>query len=368
MMKHSILTLTTLLLATALHAEPVTLWIGTGGKNAKGIYRTVLDTETGTLSEPVLAAEIGSPGFLVLNKDRTRLYSVCSVEKEGSVAAFSIGEDESLTLLNTRPIGDGGAAHLCLDRDGKLLFTAQYGGGSTAVFPIGDDGSLGERSCLVEHEGSGPNEARQQGPHPHWVGTSPDNRFLFVPDLGADKVFIYRIDHANASIEEHGAGIAVPGGGPRHMKFSKDGTRIYLLNELLLSVTHFDYDPEAGTMERVHTLSTLPERLREVPNKASEIRLHPSGKFVYAANRGNDTIAVFAVDDRSGHLAFVEREAIRGSWPRNFNLDPEGRWLVAAGRYSNTLSVFSVDQETGGLVFTGNIVNCPAPICVEHGR
>ncbi|MDF1852142.1 MAG: lactonase family protein [Verrucomicrobiales bacterium] len=348
-------------------AETVTLWIGTGGKNADGIYRTELDTEKGTLSEPTLAAEIGSPGFVTVSPDGKRLYSICNIEK-GSVAAFSIGDDKSLTLINTQLIGDGGAAHLSLDKEGKLLFTAQYGGGSTAVFPILEDGSIGERSDLEEHSGSGPNEARQKGPHPHWAGVSPDNRFLFVPDLGADKVVIYKIDHETATISPHGAGIAVPGGGPRHMKFNAKGDRIFLLNELLMSVTVFAYDAEAGTMEPKQTISTLPEELWEIPNKSAEIRVHPSGKFVYASNRGHDSIAAFAVDERTGHLAFVEREAIRGSWPRNFNLDPSGKWMIVAGRYSNTLSVFRVDQESGGLLFHGKIVNVPSPICVEWGQ
>lgn len=356
------------LLSTLAQAEPVTLWIGTGGGEAKGIYRVALDPESGKLSAPTLAAEVGGPGFLVLNKDRTRLYCVCSIEKEPSVAAYSIGKDESLTLINSQPIGDGGAAHLCLDHEGKILFTAQYGGGSVAAFPVGEDGAIGPRSDLVKHSGSGPNEARQQAPHPHWVGVSPDNRFLFVPDLGIDRVVIYQIDHGAATIERHGECIGVPGGGPRHMKFSKDGSKIYLLNELLMSVTVFDYDAEAGAMEAVQTIHSLPEEMWEIPNKASEIRVHPGGKFVYAANRGHDSIAVFSVDETSGQLSFVEREAVRGAYPRNFNLSPDGRWLVAAGRQSNTLAVFEVNQETGGLLFTTQIVNCPSPICVEHGR
>lgn len=356
-----------LLLATLAHADTVTLWIGTGGGGAKGIYRTDLDTEKGTLTDPVLAAEIGSPGFLTLNSSGTRLYSLCNIDK-GSVAAFTIGEDQSLTLINTQPIGDGGAAHLSLDHEDRILFTAQYGGGSTAAFPILEDGSIGPRSDLEEHTGSGPNESRQKGPHPHWTGVSPDNRFLFVPDLGADKIAIYEINHADATIEPHGAGIAVPGGGPRHMKFSKDGSKIYLLNELLMSVTVFAYDAAAGSMEAVQTISTLPEDLWEIPNKSAEIRVHPSGKFVYASNRGHDSIAAFSVDESTGQLAFIEREAIRGSWPRNFNLDPSGQWMIVAGRYSNTLSVFRVDPNTGSLFFSGNIVNLPAPICVEWGK
>ena len=176
---------------------------------------------------------------------------------------------------------------------------------------------------------------------------------------------IYKIDHEGKKITPHGEGIAVPGGGPRHMKFSDDGKFAYVLNELLLSITVFAYDGKAGTMEAIQTIETLPEELKEIPNKASEIRIHPSGKFVYAANRGHDSIAVFSRDEKSGQLTFVEREAIRGSWPRNFNIDPGGKWLIAAGRYSNTLSLFEISPESGGLLFSGHITNCPSPICIE---
>lgn len=363
-MQHFILTLILLASTSALSASDQTIWIGTGGKGAEGIYKTTLNTANGKLSDPVLAAEIAGPGFLAINKAKTRLYAVCGVDK-GSVAAFRINKDESLTLINTVPTGDGGAAHVSLDQEGEILFSAQYGGGSTAAYAIEGDGSIGAQTSLIEHTGSGPNEARQKSPHPHWSGVSPDNRFLFIPDLGADKVFIYKIDHKAKSIASHGAGIAVPGGGPRHMKFSKDGSKIYLLNEMLLSVTVFDYDAAAGTMTALQTIENLPESLKEIPNKAAEIRVHPSGNFVYASNRGHDSITAFAVDAKSGKLTLVEREAIRGSWPRNFNISPDGKWLIAAGRYSNTLSVFSINQETGGLLFSGNIANVPAPICLE---
>lgn len=362
---HKLLLTVLLTVSTSLlHAEDLTIWIGTGGKGAEGIYKTTLNTNTGKLSEPTLAAEIASPGFLAKSPDGKFLYATCGVDK-GSLAAYAIGEDDSLTLLNTKPTGDGGAAHVSVGATGKLLFSAQYGGGSAAAFKIADDGSIGEQTSLVEHSGSGPNESRQKAPHPHWSGVSPDNRFLFIPDLGTDKVEIYKIDHESGSIASHGAGVTVPGGGPRHMKFSKDGSKVYLLNELLMSITVFDYDAEAGTMTAGQTISTLPEGLQEIPNKASEIRVHPSGKFVYAANRGHDSIAAFSIDDSTGELKFVEREAIRGSWPRNFNIDPSGKWLIVAGRYSNTLSVFEIDQETGNLLFTGEIKNTPAPICLE---
>lgn len=345
-------------------SNPLPLWIGTGGKGSKGIYRTMLDLETGKLTEPVLAAEIGNPGFVALNAERTRLYSLCNIDG-GSVASFAIGADHSLTLLNTQSTGDGSASHLSLDRTGRLLFSAQYGGGSITVYPVSEDGGIGERTQVVKHSGSGPNKDRQEGPHPHFAGTSPDNRFLLVPDLGADQVVIYRIDHETATLATYGSAVLAPGSGPRHLKFSHDGTKVYLVNELSMTVAVFEYDAEGGTMTPLQSIETLPETMWKVPNKAAEIRIHPTGRFVYASNRGHDTITVFSVDEASGLLTYVEREAIRGAYPRNFNLDPTGKWLIAAGRASNTLSIFLIDGETGMLYFTTDVLNVPDPICVE---
>jgi len=350
-------------------AQPATLWIGTTTPRdgqSKGIYRATFDPGTGSLSQPTLAAEIAAPGFLTLHPDGRRLYSVCQLPDGGGVAAFEVSADAtSLRLLNTQPIGDGGAAHLALDRTGRCLFTAQYGGGSVAAFPLNADGRIEPRSALIEHEGAGPDQRRQRGPHPHWTGVGPGNRFLFVPDLGIDRVMLYRFDPAAATLQSHGSGQCPPGSGPRHMKFHPGGKFAYVLNELHLSITAFRFDGQAGTLEPIQTITTLPEPLRETPCSASEIRIHPSGRFVYAANRGHDSIAAFRIDGDSGKLTFVELEAVRGSWPRNFNLDPTGRFLLAAGRNSNTIAVFHIDADTGRLIFTGKSVNCPTPICIE---
>lgn len=370
-MRSIMMSLSLLAIGGSTFAGTATVWIGTTtprGGESKGIYRATMDLDTGVLSKPVLAAEIGSPGFLTLHPNGTRLYSVCQLPdgQGGGVAVFKISEDgESLRLLNTQPIGDGGSCHLTVDKTGLCLFTAQYSGGSVAVFPLDGEGRILPRSQLVEHEGSGPDEVRQKAPHPHWAGVDPANRFLFVPDLGIDQVVIYRIDFETGQLERHGAGRCPPGAGPRHFKFHPNGKMAYVVNELDLSVTVFRYDADAGSLEPVQTISTLPEELREIRSSGSEIRVHPSGKYVYAANRGHDTIAAFRIDPASGKLTFIEREPIRGSWPRNFNLDPTGQWLLAAGRNSNTISVFRVDPDTGGLIYTGNTVNCPTPICVE---
>jgi len=358
------------LLPMTLPAQNIPVWFGTVTPrqategSSQGIYYASFNPNSGKLSAPTLAAKHRSPGFLARHPGGKVIYSVGTVEGKPCVSAFKIN-GELLEVINHQEIGDGGGAHLAVDATGKMLVTAQYGGGSVAAFPLKEDGSIGPRSGLYEHKGgSRVVERRQKSPHPHYVGFSPDNRFAFVPDLGLDQVVIYKVDAANATLTPHGEGICPPGGGPRHMKFHPSAKFAYVLNELTLAVTAFDYDAEAGTMKAIHTVDALPENVEETFLSASEIRMHPSGKFVYSANRGHDSITAFAIDQTTGRLSVIENEPVRGSWPRNFNLDPSGQWLLAAGRDSNTVAVFKVNQETGGIVYQRHTVAVPSSICV----
>lgn len=358
-------------------AESIDVWFGTGtsrGGLSQGIYHARFDTNSGKLSRVGLAAEAENPGFLTLHPTKEILYSTGGPQGSGTVSAFRIvtGNDGStLEFMNSQQVGDGSATHLSTDHEGKVLLTAQYGGGSTAIFPLADDGSIQPRAQLVKHEGgSGVVPGRQESSHAHWAGVSPDNRFAFVPDLGLDKVVIWKLELEKPGISPHGFGICPPGGGPRHMKFHPNGDVIYVLNELALTVTAFHYDAAAGTMTPFQTIETISEeaKAKEVFNSASEIRVHPNGKFVYAANRGNDTVTAFGVDPATYELSFIDRVPVRGGHPRNFNLDPTAKWLLAAGRDSHTVAIFSVDDESGVLTFTGDIAMVPSPICVLFGR
>lgn len=348
-------------------ADSFDVYFGTGGRTSKGIYQARLDSKTGKLTQPKLAAEIGSPGFLAMHPNQSVIYAVAN-RGEPCVAAFQIKDDASLKLLNIEPIGDGGGAHLSVHPSGKFLLTAQYGGASTALFPLKKNGRIGERTELHEHSGaSGVVANRQNAPHPHWTGFSPDGRFAFVPDLGTDQIVIYKVDLEKVSIEPHGFAHSLPGAGPRHMRFSADGKFIFLLNELNLSITSFAYNSEKGTAERQTTIPTLSQSIKEKEafNSASEILIHANGRFVYSANRGHDSISVFRVNQKNGELFAIEVEPIRGSWPRNINLDPSGQWLLAAGAHSNTISVFRIDSQSGELSFqTRGIINIPSPICI----
>ena len=206
------------------------MWIGTTtprGGPSKGIYHATLNTDNGKLTRPSVVAEMNSPGFVTLHPNGKVLYATGNLGGTPSVVAYRIrrtGGQVGLALLNSQPVGDGGAAHLATDRTGKVLITAQYGGGSTAIFPLAEDQSIGARSQLLKHEGGSRVVAgRQDKSHAHWVGTSPDNRFVFVPDLGLDKVMIYRLDAEQAKLTQHGFGQSPAGGGPRHMKFHTSG-------------------------------------------------------------------------------------------------------------------------------------------------
>lgn len=348
----------------------VDVWLGTSGhKLSKGIYHTTLNTENGKLGESRLVAEVRGPGFLAKHPKLPSLYAVGTLNGEPSLIAYKIESGTvgaGLMLLNSAAIGDGGAAHLAVDATGRTMITAQYGGGSVGVFSLNDDGSINERTQLIEHSGGSQVRPNQKSPHPHWTGFSPDNRFAFVPDLGKDEVIIYAVDAAASKLTLHGTGAVPPGAGPRHMKFHPNGQWIYVLNENDVSVTVFDYDAQAGTMTAKQTIPAVPKEqlFREQTFSASEIRVHPNGRFVYSANRGHDTVTAFRVDAESGELTVVEREHVRGGRPRNFNLDPSGHWLLAGGQDSHTLASFAVDTETGELMYNHSVIHTPSPICV----
>ena len=199
------------------------------------------------------------------------------------------------------------------------------------------------------------------------IGSAPTQptAILFVPDLGSDRIAIYEIDFEDGKLIPHGHGTCPPGSGPRHFVFHPNGRFAYVINELHISVTAFEYDAKAGTLKAIQTIDSLPEDLRETQSSGAEICIHPGGKLLYVSNRGHDSISAFRIDPETGRLTFIEREPIRGSHPRAFNLDPKGEWLLAAGRDSNTISAFRIDEKSGGLVFSGKIVNSPAPISVE---
>jgi 6-phosphogluconolactonase len=341
---------------------------------SRGIYAVRLDSATGALSAPVLAAETPNPTFLAWRPDGRVLYALGEGPEPGGktgggVAAFAFDAASGrLAPLNSRGTGGGGSTTmLATDATGRMLVTVSYGAGYVASFPLAADGRLGESASLLAHAGPlGPNKTRQEKPHPHSVTISPDNRFAMVADLGLDRVLIYRLDPATGALTPHDpAFIATPPGtGPRHTKFSRDGRFFYILNEIDGSISVCAYDAAHGAGTPVQHISTLPAGFKVTdPDRAAEIRVHPSGRFVYASNRGHDSLAVFAVR-ADGTLQLIEITPCGGKQPRNFALSPDGNWLVCANQNSNNLVVFQVDPVTGRLTASVHSVTVPQGVCV----
>jgi 6-phosphogluconolactonase len=351
------------------------VYVGTYTRqDSKGIYAYRFLPATGKLTPIGLVGETENPSFLALHPNHRFLYAVNEIsnyegQSAGSVSAFSIDvKTGMLTALNKVTTRGTIPAHLVVDKTGKSLVVANYGSGSVAVFPLNADGSVGAASAFVQHTGlnTGP---RQKGPHAHAVTLSPDNRFVFVPDLGLDQVLSYRLDPAKGTLTPNDPPFAkvTQGSGPRHFVFHPDGQFAYTLSEMGSLVTVFAYDRAGGTLKDLQTISTLPKDFSGT-NNAAELEVHPSGRFLYASNRGHDSIAVFAIDPRAKTLTPVEHVPTQGKMPRNFAIDPTGAYLLAANQNSNNIVLFRIDQKTGRLTPTGDDLKTPSPVCLTFLR
>jgi 6-phosphogluconolactonase len=362
---------TYLLMLSPLAGKPLDVFFGTGGRGAEGIYHATFNPENGRFSTAKLAAEIGSPGFLAHHPDGKKIYAVARWDKQAGAVGYQVLPNGELKEFTRMACPDGGGAHVAVHPSGKFLLTAQYGGGSVALFPLDGEGKLGQPTVTEHQGGSKVVEGRQKSPHPHWCGFSPDGKYALVPDLGIDQIVIYKVDLKKPAITRHGVGQSVPGGGPRHMRFSIDGKFIYLLNELTLSVTTFAWDAKKGTAKALSTTPALSEesKMVETFNSSAEILVHPNGRIVYSSNRGHDSVSVYQANPKTGKLKVVQVQPIRGAFPRNVNLTPDATWLLAAGADSNTVAAHQVDPKTGKLLYLrGSIVNVPSPICILFAK
>lgn len=354
-MKHLLLLL---ILATSFaHARPV--YIGTG---ADGIYLASFDEKTGVLSEPKLAVAYPNPGFLAMHPGKPVLLSVGGGD---TVASFSIAVDDSLTLLGSAPSGGKGPCHLAIDGSGRTLAVANYGDGSFATIRLDANGKPGEIISLEKATGSGPNTKRQEAAHAHGVYFDNANRFLYVPDLGIDKVLIHKFDPATSALSENDPAemISPPGGGPRHMAFSPDEKHAYVINELTNTVSVAEFDAETGALKPIQEINTLPDEFSGA-NTTAEIEVHTNGHFVYGSNRGHDSIVVYKRDTESGKLTLLQHAPCGGKTPRHFKIDPSGKWLICGHQNSDTISVLSLDPATGMLGEPKSTVSAPKPICI----
>lgn len=356
------------------YSEPILF--GTGQVvqgRGKGIYRFRFDPEAGALELDGITEGVRNSSYLAFDPGRRFLYCVNEFKEfegmaSGAVSAFAIDPDTGdLRFLNMKASHGTDPCHLTVDATGRFLLVANFASGSVCVLPINADGSLADASQVIQHEGSSVDPKRQAGPHAHAVTLDRANRFLFVPDLGMDKVMIYAFDATSGRLTANPAQpflATKPGAGPRQMAMHPGGALAYLINELNSTVTACRYNSDAGSLSEIGTVSTLPAGF-DGDSTCAEIQIAPSGRFLYGSNRGHNSIAIFAIDPDAGTLTPVGHESTRGEIPRNFEVSPTGAFLAAANQDSNTVVMFRVDQETGRLTATGNVVEAGTPICVR---
>ena len=364
---------------TAAQHDLLLVYIGTYTRaephvhgRAAGIYLYQLDRATGALTYRNTFGGVVNPSFLAIHPSGRSLYAVNEVSEfagraGGAVSAFAIDPHSgALTALNQQPTHGAGPCHLSLDRSGRWLLVANYGGGSVTVLPIADAGHLGAPSAVVQHQGHSVDPARQQAPHAHSVVVDPTNRFVLVADLGLDKIMMYRLDETRGRLQPHDPPWASvqAGAGPRHLAFHPRGHYLYCINELDSTLTVFAYDAQRGALQAIQTLATLPPGA-ERRNFCADVHVAPSGRFVYGSNRGHDSIAIFAVDDQQGTLTAIGHVATQGRTPRNFGIDPTGDFLLVANQDSDTILSFHIDAATGRLMPTGHVAEVPTPVCVR---
>jgi len=331
-----------------------------------GIHVCRLDRTSGRMEVAATVRGDANPSFLAIDRRRGRLFAVNetdSLSGGGAVAAYALdGATGGLRLLNRQPAGPL-PCHVSVHPDGLLVAAASYLAGSAALFRVAPDGSLAPALDVVRHTGSSVHPVRQKGPRAHAAVFDPAGRFLFVPDLGVDRVFVYRLDPREGRLAPNGTLVVAPGSGPRHLVFHRSRRLAYLVNELSSTISVCRYDPFGGRLEIVDTVSTLPDGYTG-ENYCAEIRVHPSGTFLYASNRGHDSIVGFAIDRATGGLSKPRHTPSGGSWPRSFAVESAGRWLVAANQKSDTVVAFRIDQRTGELVPAGAPLSVVSPAFV----
>ncbi len=361
------LVLSALLVSSHAIAKDMFVYFGTHRSGPQvGFSVAHFDSTTGVLAAPRFLTEAHEPAFFVLTPDGRHLYA-CNGGAPGDLSSYSIdGQTGALTSLNRVPSGGAEPAYVSLDRSGRFAFVANYDAGTLAAFVLGSDGRLGDRTAYVQHSGHSINPQRQTRPHTHSIVPDPTNHFVLAADLGEDRLHVYRFDEKTGSLQPNDPPFAAitPGSGPRHVKFHPNGRWVYLINEMASTVIAFNWDPVRGALSEFQTISTLPSDFKG-ESTGAEIEVHPNGRFLYASNRGHDSLVVFAIDPASGRLSLVQHISSGGRTPRNFAFDPTGHWIVCTNHGSNNAVVFQVDGGTGRLSRVGDPVHVPDPFCAR---
>lgn len=350
------------------------IYVGTfDGRDSQGLYVFEFDRETLEFTERQTLSDRESPNFQALHPSGEYLYSVSNEAfsgqtGHGTLTAYRI-EDQTgmLSRLNEQSTGGRGAAHVSVDPQGRFVYVSNYSGGNLSVFAIGEDGQVSEAVDVVEHEGSSINEHRQNAPHVHSVIPSVDGRFIYVSDLGIDRIMIYEVNPSTGELRTADNPYVqnTPGAGPRHFTFHPNGQFAYSLEELTSTVAVFDVDPETGGLIKSQRVDMLPEEF-DGDNTAADIHMSPDGRFLYASNRGHDSLVIYEVDPDNGQLHYVEHEGTRGAHPRNFLIDHTGNYVFVANRDADNIVIFERDKETGQLNYTGNQIQVPMVVCITQ--
>ncbi|MGG3845165.1 lactonase family protein [Aeribacillus composti] len=345
-------------------ANPFIGYIGTYTKGeSKGIYKFTLDTEKKEISEAKVAAELDNPTYVAISKDNQNLYSVVKDGNSGGLAVFSIDEQTGDLQSINRQVTEGPSpCHVSVNKANHFVVTANYHRGTIEAYLLNEDKSANPAASVAEHTGSGPNLERQEKPHAHYSGFTPDEKYVVAVDLGIDQIITYSCDQG---VLKKVSSLSVkPGSGPRHIVFHPNGKFAYVMTELSNEVIVLSYNADEGSFQELQYIPAIPEDFAE-NSQGSAIHISSDGKFVYAANRGHDSIAVFKVENDGGKLEFVEWTSTGGHWPRDFVLDPTERFVIATNQESSNAVLFERDPETGKLTRLPSEISVPDPVCVK---
>jgi len=344
---------------TEARTDPDLLYVGT---YTESIYLVRMDRRSGEL---LLVGSVGAgprPSFITIHPNGRVLYSVNEIER-GAVTAFAIERAAgALSRSTEQPSLGGSPCYLSVDRSGRALLVANYAGGNVALLPIEPGGALAP-AHMVQHTGTGPTPERQEAPHAHCILPDPSNHFALAADLGADRVFVYRLDLDRKALNHIGEAVLRPGAGPRHIAFHPTLPLVFVANELDSTVATLRFDARQGALAPQGTISTLPPGWTGT-NYPADIHVAANGRALYVSNRGHNSLAVFAVA-ASGALTLEQVVSTEGDWPRNFTLDRTERWLLVANQRSNSVIVFGRDPTSGKLTLTNQKTALPSPVCLR---
>lgn len=340
------------------------VYIATQNPEKMGITLAEFDDATGSLSAPRMAIETRDPAHFTLSADGRHLY-MCNTGTPGGVSAFAVDRKSgALELLNYVESKGRGPSYVSVDGSGKFVLDANYGGGYVEVLSLNPNGSLKEQTAFVQHIGSSVHPQRQSKPYAHWFRTDPTNKFALVMDLGTDQVVIYKFDAKTGKLTPNDPAFTAvtPGSGPRHLAYHPNGKWFYGVQELSNEVVAFNWDATKGTLTQFQAVKTLADTFKDA-STAAEIAVRPDGKFLYATNRGEDSVVVYAIDAKTGELTLKQRVPSGGKVPRYFSFDPSGKWFIVSNQEGNTVVVFGVDAKTGELT-QNSVTQLPRPMAV----